>query len=45
MGDSPMAERVQVRERETDAVRMIGADVRRASALASDVDTDERYLA
>jgi hypothetical protein len=44
MRDPPMAERVQVREREPDALRMIGADVRRAWCLASDVDPDQRHL-
>jgi hypothetical protein len=39
-----MAERVQVGERETHAVRMIRADVGGAAAGAPDVDADERHL-
>ena len=44
MRDPPVSERVQVRERQADALRVIGADVRRMWALASDVDAHQRHL-
>jgi hypothetical protein len=43
MGDAPVAQRVQVAERETNAVRMVRADVRGPAGAAPDVDADQRH--
>jgi hypothetical protein len=44
MRDAPVAERVQVSERQANSVCMVRADVR-GTPSAPDVDSDQRHLA
>ena len=44
MPDAPMAARVQMRESQANSVGVVGADIRCSTALAPDVDTNERHV-
>jgi hypothetical protein len=44
MSDAPVAERVEVRQRQPDTVRVGRPDVRSATTRTSVVDADQRYV-